>query len=86
MDRAGPPAGEAGRDHLATLLAEVHVARRRLDGARNGAARASDVQVLRQALLQTLEAYAGALAEAGAPLPYRLRDEIGLLKGLGGRG
>ncbi|UFN44611.1 hypothetical protein [Nocardioides okcheonensis] len=85
MERAGPLNGETGRDHLAALLADVHHARHRLDGARNGA-RAADLQVLRQALLQTLEAYAGALADAGAPLPYRLRDEIGLLKGLGGRG
>ena len=43
-------------------------------------------QQLRKELLASLEAYAAALAQAGAPLPPRLRSEINLYKDLGGRG
>jgi hypothetical protein len=43
-------------------------------------------QVLRKQLLDALEAYADALALEGAPLPPRLRTEIDLYRGLGGRG
>ena len=37
-------------------------------------------------LLLALEDYATALATRGAPLPYRLRAEIDLYRGLGPRG
>ncbi|CAM3738564.1 hypothetical protein [Nocardioides zeicaulis] len=85
MHGARTPRGADGHDHLASLLGDLQEARRRLDRGRDNA-RAADQLTLRQGLLRALEAYAGALAEAGAPLPYRLRREIDLLKGLSGRG
>ena len=60
-------------------------ARRLLDLARHDK-RHGEPQQLRRDLLVTLEAYADALALVGAPLPPRLRTEIDLYRGLGGRG
>mgnify|MGYP003349060548 CR=1 FL=1 len=84
MHGAGPPRGADGHDRLAPLLLDLQEARRRLDRGRH-LGRAADQQALRQRLLGALEAYAGALAETGAPLPYRLRREIDLLRGLTGQ-
>ena len=44
-----------------------------------------DVGPARLALLVALEAYAGALAATGWPLPYRLRDELFLYRRITGR-
>ncbi len=84
MPTAGPRLESNGHDHLASLLADVHEARRRLERGRH-LPRAADQQVLRNGLLAALESYAGAVATAGAPLPYQLRREIELLRGLTGR-
>lgn len=67
------------------LLDEVHSARSRLEAARHDK-RLTEQQALRQALLDALDAYASALADAGVPLPHRLRSEIDLYRGLRGRG
>ena len=74
-------------DHweLTALLTQVGLARGRLEVARGGM-RPTDQLVLRRALLSALEAYATALATRGAPLPYRLRSEIDLYRGLGPKG
>ncbi|WP_374455447.1 hypothetical protein [Nocardioides sp.] len=82
---AGPRSDPPDRQDLAVLLSEVSLARDRLGIARQGA-RAADQLQLRRDLLHALEAYASALAGRGAPLPYRLRDEIELYRGLGLRG
>lgn len=80
------PEFEPGRHHRLTLLLEdVLAARRRLEQARHDK-RLVEQQMLRKGLLEALEAYANALATAGAPLPPRLRSEIDLYRGLGGRG
>jgi hypothetical protein len=84
MHSAGPRADAGGHDHLTSLLADVHEARRRLESGRH-LPRAADQQQLRNGLLAALESYAGAVATAGAPLPYQLRREIELLRGLTGR-
>jgi hypothetical protein len=85
MLEAGPRTDPPDRQDLNVLLGDVAVARDRLGTARQGA-RAADQLQLRQDLLQALEAYASALADRGAPLPYKLRDEIELYRGLGRRG
>jgi hypothetical protein len=36
----------------------------------------------RRDLLAALESYAAALASAGRPIPYRIRDELHLYRGL----
>lgn len=85
MHGAGPPRGADGHDRLAPLLLDLQEARRRLERGRH-LGRAADQLALRRVLLDALEAYAGALADGGAPLPYRLRREIDLLRGLTARG
>jgi hypothetical protein len=70
---------------LSSLLDDVLAARRVLERARHEQ-RLAEQQLLRRELLDALEAYAAALALAGAPLPPRLRSEIDLYRGLGGRG
>ncbi len=80
------PELDTGRHwRLTSLLEDVKAARRLLDLARHEQ-RHVEQQQLRKELLATLEAYAAALAQAGAPLPPRLRSEINLYKDLGGRG
>ena len=85
MPPAGPRPDAGNHDHLSALLVDVHEARRRLESGRH-LSRAADQQQLRNALLAALESYAVAVATAGAPLPYRMRREIELLRGLTGRG
>lgn len=85
MHDAGPSRGADGHDRLARLLQDLHEARSRLEHGRD-VGRAADQMVLRRGVLGALEAYASALTEAGAPLPYRLRREIDLLRGLTARG
>jgi hypothetical protein len=70
---------------LTDLLSGVLVARGRLERAREDR-RVPEQQVLRQELLLALEQYAEAISDSGAPLPYRLRTEINLYRGLRGRG
>ena len=85
MPEAGPPGTPPDHWQLTALLTEIGLARDRLDVAR-GSIRPTDQLALRRALLSALEAYATALATRGAPLPYRLRAEIDLYRGLGPRG
>jgi hypothetical protein len=85
MSEAGPRSHPPDHWELTALLTEIELARGRLDVARGGI-RPADQLVLRRALLSALEAYATALATRGAPLPYRLRAEIDLYRGLGPRG
>jgi hypothetical protein len=85
MLEAGPRPESPDHGRLAALLAEIGHARDRLDVARSGT-RPSEQLPVRRELLAALEAYAAALASCGAPLPYRLRDEIELYRGLGQRG
>jgi hypothetical protein len=85
MVETGRRSDPGRHENLTQLLGDVHAARRRLDSARHDK-RVAEQQPLRQALLDALEAYAGALEAAGAPLPHRLRTEIGLYRGLRGRG
>lgn len=80
------PGFDPGRhQRLTSLLEDVKAARRVLDRARQDK-RLVEQQLLRKELLAALDAYAAALTLAGAPLPPRLRSEIDLYRGLGGRG
>ena len=85
MLEAAPPSDLPDRAHLGVLLGDIALARDRLGAARHGG-RPGDQAQLRRSLLLALETYASALAARGAPLPYRLRDEIELYRGLGQRG
>jgi hypothetical protein len=85
MSEAGPEGAPPDHWQLTTLLTEIGLARGRLETARSGI-HPADQLALRRALLSALEAYATALATRGAPLPYRLRAEIDLYRGLGPRG
>jgi hypothetical protein len=85
MLETGPEFDPGRHQRLTLLLEDVHSARRLLERARHDK-RLVEQQLLRKRLLDALEAYAGALAQAGAPLPPRLRSEIDLYRGLGGRG
>ena len=85
MLEAGPEFGPGRHERLSSLLEDVLTARRVLEAARHDK-RLAEQQLLRKELLDALEAYAAALALVGAPLPPRLRAEIDLYRGLGGRG
>jgi hypothetical protein len=80
------PGFDPGRhQRLTSLLEDIKAARELLDRARHDK-RHVEQQQLRTELLAALDAYAAAVALAGAPLPPRLRSEIDLYRGLGGRG
>jgi hypothetical protein len=85
MLEAGPEFEPGRHQRLSSLLEDVLSARRVLERARHDKWLVEQQQ-LRKELLDALEAYAAALALAGAPLPHRLRAEIDLYRGLGGRG
>ncbi|WP_299931461.1 hypothetical protein [uncultured Nocardioides sp.] len=85
MLEVGPEFDPGRHQRLSSLLQDVLTARRVLERARHDK-RLAEQQQLRKELLDALEAYAAALALAGAPLPPRLRAEIDLYRGLGGRG
>jgi hypothetical protein len=64
-------------DELPVLLQDVNVARSQLVRERKSVHAFHPQSVTaRIALLRALEAYAAALATAGWPLPYRMRDEL----------
>lgn len=57
-------------------------ARTRMRVARQQATQGTNTHRLRADLLDALEAYATAIMDAGAPVPYRIRDEINLYRRL----
>jgi len=66
---------------LPALLATVVAARLRLeDGRHVRSAPYPEAVAARTDLLAALEAYVGALALTGRPMPYRLRDELFLYR------
>jgi len=66
---------------LPALLATVVTARGRLeDGRHIRSAPYPEAVAARSDLLAALEAYVGALALTGRPMPYRLRDELFLYR------
>lgn len=67
---------------LPALLHEVQEARVGLSAQRQVGHRHTDLPVARAALLAALERYADALVASGRPVPYRLRDELQLLREL----
>ena len=71
------------RSQFEVLLEAITTARARLDATRAapGGHRSARGDAQRD-MLAALERYASALNEAGRPLPYRLRDELRLYRGL----
>jgi hypothetical protein len=68
---------------LDCLLQHVHEARSRLDLQRSEPMKRHTSTVdARRDLLAALESYAAALGSAGRPVPYRIRDELHLYRGL----
>ena len=66
-------------------LRELNHARDRLQRSRRGGGPRGEEQQLRAELILALEKYADAVAASGQPLPYRVRDELALYRGLGDR-
>jgi hypothetical protein len=66
------------------LLTEVVRSRDALTAARRRQAESgtSTVVVARQELVAALAAYTACLVAGGVPVPYRMRDELRLLRGL----
>lgn len=75
------PSRGADRQALDRLMVEVNRARTALQECHRDGAR-WDERRLREELLAALEAYAAAVADVGAPLPYRIRDELSLYRTL----
>ncbi|WP_205474549.1 hypothetical protein [Nocardioides sp. SYSU D00038] len=68
---------------LGRLLDELQRARRSLAEVRSRPQRQrSEVRDAHHRLTVALEAYATALARSGRPVPYKLRDELRLCRGV----
>lgn len=66
---------------LTRMLEQVHAARRTLVEVRaDRANRHTDTRAARHDLMLAIEAYVGAVTASGAPVPYRLRDELRLCR------
>ena len=77
------PGDNPSPQRLDNLLRCVHEARSRLDVQRAAPMKRHTSTVdARRELLAALESYAAALASAGRPVPYRIRDELHLYRGL----
>jgi hypothetical protein len=76
-----PPRPCVGRHGLDRLLVEVNRARAALQACHRLRGK-QDERQLRDDLLHALESYEAALADVGAPFPYRLRDELNLFRRL----
>ena len=83
VNRPGPR--RCGVGELTRLLNDVIDARTEFGRGRSSGLKSSpQVPSSQTALLAALEDYAAALASAGRPLPYRLRDELHLHRKLTG--
>lgn len=78
MPSARTPRDEDGE--LSALLRQVNVARAEMASERRQTAGAALNLAARRTFLDALEQYASALAKAGRPLPYQLRDELQLYR------
>jgi hypothetical protein len=70
---------------LADRLREVDAARAEVRAARC-TQRPMEQRLVQEELLVALERYASAIADFGAPLPYRLHAEIEMYRRLGKQG
>ena len=82
MLESTPHRGLNRSDAVAARADDVDAARSRLHAARRPGCRNTDAHLLQADLLVALEAYAAAVANLGAPLPYRIRTEINLYRNL----
>lgn len=74
---------ETATGSLRDLLTDVVVARVALHRERRQRpVTRLDLAMAQHRLVVALRAYQGALAQDGAPMPYRLRDELRLLESL----
>ena len=80
--RQSPP---ADRQLVASRMGELKRARDRLHAGRQSRVSRWEEQELRTAVILALERYAEAITASGAPLSYRLRDELELYRQLGER-
>jgi hypothetical protein len=77
------PGDPPSQQRLDALLQDVRDARTRLDVQRAAPLkRHVSTADARRELLAALESYAAALGTAGRPVPYRIRDELHLYRGL----
>lgn len=78
-------AGPTEREQVVVCLRDLRVARADLQTARNDRNLRWEKHALRARLLSALESYAAAIIALGVPVPYRLRAEIDLYRGLQNR-
>ena len=73
---------------LSALLRDVCAARSEVEDARRAKWSPGSLAVAaeQRLLLAALERYAAALAHHGRPLPYRMRDEVAMYRGMFGTG
>lgn len=75
------PGAPPSQEQLDALLREVHEARARLEAHRAAPVKQRSSAAWRD-LLAALESYTAGLIVAGRPVPYRIRDELHLYRGL----
>ncbi len=73
---------EADQAPLNALLLAVNRARDKVSSSRGPANQANAGQAARAELLDALEKYVSALEGSRCPVPYALRDELRLRRGL----
>lgn len=75
---AQPP----GRRSLAVLLEEVQRARDEVDRLRRPPIVREQLSAARLSLLRAMESYAAELTARGLPIPWKMRDELRLQRGV----
>lgn len=80
---ADPPVAQPpGRRSLAVLVEELQTAREEVRRLRRGPNMHDRLSTAHQFLLRAMESYAAELAARGLPIPWRLRDELRLQRGI----
>lgn len=75
---AHPP----GRRSLTVLLEELQSARDEVDRLRRPPIVREELSVARDSLLMAMESYAAELTARGLPIPWKMRDELRLQRGV----
>jgi hypothetical protein len=74
----------SGAGALAVLFEELRSAREEVSRLRHAPVVHAEQLAARQSLLTALESYVSGLTARGLPIPWKLRDELRLQRGIGG--